>query len=58
MYGYHFKARCLQVGGYLANLETLEEAMFFKNLVTEMKTGDSAYYKISDNDTSNHLEMT
>ena len=32
--------------------------MFFKNLVTEMKTGDSAYYKISDNDTSNHLDMT
>ena len=39
MYGYHFKVRCLEAGGYLANLETLEEAMFFKNLVTNMNTG-------------------
>nr|XP_022322048.1 uncharacterized protein LOC111123779 isoform X1 [Crassostrea virginica] len=35
--------RCLEAGGYLANLETLEEAMFFKNLVKNMKTGLSFY---------------
>ena len=37
---YHFQLRCLEAGGYLANLETLEEAIFFKNLVTKMKTGN------------------
>ena len=40
LYQYHFKVRCLETGGYLANLETLEEAMFLKNIVTKMKSGN------------------
>ncbi|XP_078323233.1 uncharacterized protein LOC144622431 [Crassostrea virginica] len=43
MYGYHLKVRCLETGGYLANLETLEDAMFLKNIVTKMKSGLSFY---------------
>ena len=57
MYEYHFKVRCLETGGYLANLETLEEAMFLKNVLTKMKSGNTAYWKISNNDTRNHIEM-
>ena len=36
-----FKVRCLETGGYLVNMETPEEAVFLKNLVTEMKTGST-----------------
>ena len=43
MYEYHLKVRCLETGGYLANLETLEEAMFLKNVLTKMKSGNTAY---------------
>ena len=43
MYEYHFKVRCLETGGYLVNLETLEEAMFLKNVLTKMKSGNTAY---------------
>ena len=46
MYGYHLKVRCLETGGYLANLETFEEAMFLKDVVTKMKSGNSAYLEI------------
>nr|XP_022322050.1 uncharacterized protein LOC111123780 [Crassostrea virginica] len=35
--------RCLETGGYLVNMETPEEAVFLKNLVTEMKTGLSFF---------------
>ena len=33
-------------GGYLANLETLDEAMFLMNIVAEMKTGNSFKFDI------------
>lgn len=35
-----FKARCLRIGGYLANFETLEEAMLMKDKLKTMKTGN------------------
>eukprot|EP00105_Crassostrea_gigas_P023095 XP_011442822.1 PREDICTED: uncharacterized protein LOC105339108 isoform X2 [Crassostrea gigas] len=36
-------ARCLQIGGYLANFETLEETMLMKDKLKKMKTGISYY---------------
>lgn len=35
-----FKAKCLRIGGYLANIETLEEAMLIKYKLMKMKTGN------------------
>lgn len=35
-----FKARCLQIGGYLANFETLEETMLMKDKLMKMSTGN------------------
>ncbi|XP_052719477.1 F-box/LRR-repeat protein 4-like isoform X2 [Crassostrea angulata] len=37
------KAKCLRIGGYLANIETLEEAMLIKYKLTKMKTGISFF---------------
>lgn len=34
------KARCLQIGGYLANFETLEETMLMKDKLMKMSTGN------------------
>lgn len=41
-----FKARCLQIGGYLANFETLEETMLMKDKFKKMKTGKFIYLDI------------
>lgn len=41
-----FKARCLQIGGYLANFETLEETMLMKDKLKKMKTGKFIYLDI------------
>lgn len=36
-------AKCLRIGGYLANIETLEEAMLIKYKLMKMKTGISFF---------------
>ncbi|XP_065932791.1 F-box/LRR-repeat protein 4-like [Magallana gigas] len=36
-------ARCLQIGGYLANFETLEETILMKDTLFKMKTGISYF---------------
>lgn len=41
-----FKARCLQIGGYLANFETLEETMLMKDKLKKLKTGKFIYLDI------------
>lgn len=41
-----FKASCLQIGGYLANFETLEETMLMKDKLKKMKTGKFIYLDI------------